>query len=150
MDLTPMYWLILHLIWRMISWRRMSLKEMVMISLQVRLYETLCKSNMMSDNFELWGWISVGGWSPQSRHRPKSFAQNTIGFCKSQRNWFNQRKERKTELWTGRRSGKQFPLLLHNWDNNERSVWERRWKENLFLLFSQNKATQSFSGRIWE
>ena len=105
-----MYWLILHLIWRMISCRRTSLKKMVMISLQVRLYETLCKSNMMSDNFELWGWISVGGWSPQSRHRPKSFAQNTIGFCKSQRNWFNQRKERKTELWTGRRSGKQFPF----------------------------------------
>ena len=28
-------------------------EKMVVISLQVRLYETLCKSNMMSDNFEV-------------------------------------------------------------------------------------------------
>ena len=52
MDLTPIYWLIASYMADDFMQENVT-EKMVMISLQVRLYETLCKSNMMSDNFEL-------------------------------------------------------------------------------------------------
>ena len=50
MDLTPIYWLIASYMADDFMLENVTKK---MVSLQVRLYETLCKSNMMSDNFEL-------------------------------------------------------------------------------------------------
>ena len=59
----------------------------------------------------------------------KFSAQNTIGFNRSQRNWFNQRKERKTETFDkNSRSGKKWlPFIT--------TMVFRLYLKNVFLVF---------------
>ena len=101
-------------------------KEILPVFIQeVRLYESLWKSNMMSDKFELSppGWISWTRRASQSRQtQAKKFsAQNTIGFNRSQRNWFNrQRRKRKRETFVAKlQVWKTFVAKpLQQWNSN--------------------------------